>query len=216
MARTLTTHQGHPVHSNQQQRTICDCGLATLENYQFLQKISHLERERIAERVVHARAFVAASEFRAFAAIGDEPAGKYSRAEQFEFNGSKTRRRAPGRACAERVGCNPASARKGPAVVSRVGAGSADMGKQRRYRVGISGSYGGLNLGDEAILKAMITELHRSVPVDVTVFSRNPEDTLARHDVQHVVPVRDVSRREVEAEINGLDLFILWWRCHFI
>lgn len=83
------------------------------------------------------------------------------------------------------------------------------MARERRYRVGISGSYGGLNLGDEAILRAMITELRRSLPVEITVFSRNPEDTLARHNVEHAVPVREVSRREVEAEIKGLDLFIL-------
>jgi polysaccharide pyruvyl transferase CsaB len=75
--------------------------------------------------------------------------------------------------------------------------------------VGISGSYGGLNLGDEAILRAMITELRRSVPVEITVFSRNAADTLARHQVERAVPVRELSRREVAAEIAPLHLFIL-------
>jgi polysaccharide pyruvyl transferase WcaK-like protein len=83
------------------------------------------------------------------------------------------------------------------------------LASKRRYRVGISGSYGGLNLGDEAILRAMVTELRRSLPVEITIFSRNPEDTLARHQVEHAMPVRDVSRREIEAEIKGLDLFVL-------
>lgn len=82
-------------------------------------------------------------------------------------------------------------------------------GGPRRYRVGISGSYGGFNLGDEAILQAMITELRRSVPVEITVFSRNPEDTLARHKVERAVPVLELSRREIEPEIRRLDLFIL-------
>ena len=77
------------------------------------------------------------------------------------------------------------------------------------YRVGISGSYGGLNLGDEAILQVIVRELRRSLPVDVTVFSRDPHDTLARHDVERAVPVRDLSRREVLPEVRRLDLFIL-------
>lgn len=59
------------------------------------------------------------------------------------------------------------------------------------YKVGISGSYGGLNLGDEAILQVIIAELRRSLPVEITVFSRFPEDTRLRHNVEHVVAVRD-------------------------
>ena len=51
----LTNRQGHPVHDNQNQRTVGARGPATLENYQFLEKISHFDRERIPERVVHAR-----------------------------------------------------------------------------------------------------------------------------------------------------------------
>jgi polysaccharide pyruvyl transferase CsaB len=76
-------------------------------------------------------------------------------------------------------------------------------------RIGISGSYGGLNLGDEAILEAIVSQLRASLPVEITVFSRNPEDTLARHDVERAVPVRELSRSEVIPEIERLDLFIL-------
>src|SRR5687768_1699204 len=84
------------------------------------------------------------------------------------------------------------------------------MGKGNgMFRVGISGSYGGLNLGDEAILEAIITELRRALPVEITVFSRHPEDTLARHHVERAVPVRELSRYEVLPEIERLDLFIL-------
>lgn len=77
------------------------------------------------------------------------------------------------------------------------------------FRVGISGSYGGLNLGDEAILEGILGELRVSLPVEVTVFSRNPEDTLARHGVERAVPVREMSREEIRPEIARLDLFIL-------
>jgi polysaccharide pyruvyl transferase CsaB len=80
---------------------------------------------------------------------------------------------------------------------------------KRSFRVGISGSYGGLNLGDEAILRGIITELRRSLPVEITVFSRDAEDTRERHDVERVVAVRKLSRDEVLPEIRRLDLFIL-------
>jgi polysaccharide pyruvyl transferase CsaB len=76
-------------------------------------------------------------------------------------------------------------------------------------RVGISGSYGGLNLGDEAILDSIITQLRQSMPVEITVFSRDPADTLARHAVDRAVPVRELSRNEVLPEVARLDLLIL-------
>ncbi len=77
------------------------------------------------------------------------------------------------------------------------------------YHVGISGSYGGMNLGDEAILSGIITQLRKSVPVDITVFSRNPEDTKRRHKVERSVPVRELTRTEVTPEVKRLDLLIL-------
>jgi polysaccharide pyruvyl transferase CsaB len=77
------------------------------------------------------------------------------------------------------------------------------------FRIGISGSYGGMNLGDEAILDGIVTQLRRSVPVEITVFSRNPKDTLNRHNVERAVPVREMTRKEIRPEIERLDLFIL-------
>lgn len=77
------------------------------------------------------------------------------------------------------------------------------------YRVGISGSYGGLNLGDEAILGAMLARLRRSLSVEVTVFSRDSTDTLRRHGVERAVPARRLTRAEARAEIEGLDVFVL-------
>jgi polysaccharide pyruvyl transferase CsaB len=80
---------------------------------------------------------------------------------------------------------------------------------RRSYRVGISGSYGGLNLGDEAILQCIITQLRHAVPVEITVFSRDAVDTLRSQRVDHAVPVRNLSRDEVIPEIERLDLFLL-------
>ncbi|HJR60653.1 MAG TPA: catalase [Vicinamibacterales bacterium] len=88
--RTLTTRQGHPVSNNQSQRTVGSRGPATLENYHFLEKISHFDRERIPERVVHARGFVCYGEFEADGTIGDEPASKYTRARIFQEKGKRT------------------------------------------------------------------------------------------------------------------------------
>lgn len=52
---TLTNRQGHPVTNNQSIRTVGNRGPTTLANYDFLEKITHFDRERIPERVVHAR-----------------------------------------------------------------------------------------------------------------------------------------------------------------
>ncbi len=87
--QTLTTRQGHPVTNNESQRTVGSRGPATLENYHFLEKISHFDRERIPERVVHARGFVAYGEFEATGKIGDEPASKYTRAKIFQQGGQE-------------------------------------------------------------------------------------------------------------------------------
>jgi catalase len=76
----LTTRQGHPVHDNQNQRTVGSRGPATLENYQFLEKISHFDRERVPERVVHARGTAAFGYFEAYGTVGEEPVARYTRA----------------------------------------------------------------------------------------------------------------------------------------
>ncbi|MDF2554523.1 MAG: Catalase [Microbacterium sp.] len=86
----LTNRQGHPVYDNQNSRTVGARGPATLENYQFLEKISHFDRERIPERVVHARGAVAFGHFEATGRWGDEPIEKYTRAKLFNTPGKKT------------------------------------------------------------------------------------------------------------------------------
>jgi len=86
----LTTRQGHPVQNNQDMRTVGNRGPATLENYHFIEKISHFDRERIPERVVHARGTIAHGVFEAYGTIGDEPASTYTRAKLFQEKGKRT------------------------------------------------------------------------------------------------------------------------------
>jgi polysaccharide pyruvyl transferase CsaB len=80
---------------------------------------------------------------------------------------------------------------------------------QRRYRIGISGSYGGMNLGDEAILEGILSELRASVPAEITVFSMNPSDTLARHQIERAVSARALPKKEITPLIKELDLLVL-------
>ena len=87
--------------------------------------------------------------------------------------------------------------------------GAAKAAPERMFRVGISGSYGGLNLGDEAILGSIVAELRASLPVEITVFSRDVEDTRRRHRVEHVQPVRQLTRNEARAVVEPLDVFVL-------
>src|SRR5690606_18460821 len=50
----------------------------------------------------------------------------------------------------------------------------------------------------------------QAAPVEITVFSRDAEDTRRRHpQVARVVPVRELGRNEVLPEIEALDLFLL-------
>ena len=86
----LTNRQGHTVYDNQNQRTIGVRGPATLENYQFLEKISHFDRERIPERVVHARGATAFGYFEAHGTFGDRPISDLTRAKLFQQKGKRT------------------------------------------------------------------------------------------------------------------------------
>ncbi|KIL51886.1 catalase [Jeotgalibacillus soli] len=87
---TLTNRQGHPVTDNQNIRTVGNRGPGTLENYDFLEKISHFDRERIPERVVHARGAGAHGYFETYGKVGDEPVSKYTRAKVFQDAGKQT------------------------------------------------------------------------------------------------------------------------------
>jgi len=79
------------------------------------------------------------------------------------------------------------------------------------YKVGITGSYGGMNLGDEAILQSIIAQFRKDLPsVELTVFSRDADDTKRRHQVrgQRGLPLlprqpqpRAVQELALEAEV---------------
>jgi polysaccharide pyruvyl transferase CsaB len=65
-----------------------------------------------------------------------------------------------------------------------------------------------MNLGDEAILQGIVTQLRRTTAAEFVVFSEDPEDTRRRHEVE-AVPVRQLSREESRAVVAGLDVLIL-------
>lgn len=88
--QTLTTRQGHPIRDNQNSRTIGNRGPATLENYQLIEKLAHFDRERIPERVVHARGTGAHGYFETYGKLGDEPVENYTRAKVFSGAGKQT------------------------------------------------------------------------------------------------------------------------------
>ncbi len=80
---TLTNRQGHPVTNNQSIRTVGNRGPTTIANYDFLKKITHFDRERIPERVVHARGAGAHGYFKSYGTVGGEPIAKFTRAKVF-------------------------------------------------------------------------------------------------------------------------------------
>ena len=77
-------------------------------------------------------------------------------------------------------------------------------------RIGISGSYGGMNLGDEAILEGILGQLRATIPADDHRLLPEPRGHArqtqgrARH-----LHARSLTRREMIPEIEQLDLFIL-------
>lgn len=79
--------------------------------------------------------------------------------------------------------------------------------KVRGPRIGITGSYGGLNLGDEAILEAILRPLREDLQAEVVVFSRDVKDTTRRHGVE-AVPVRTMTKDESRERVRSLDLLI--------
>jgi polysaccharide pyruvyl transferase CsaB len=75
--------------------------------------------------------------------------------------------------------------------------------------IGLVGSYGGLNAGDEAILAVAIAQLREAIAgVQIAVFSRDCEHTERHHDVDRVV-AREAVREELDVEIKRMDLMLL-------
>ncbi|NLU79098.1 polysaccharide pyruvyl transferase [Micromonospora sp. HNM0581] len=76
--------------------------------------------------------------------------------------------------------------------------------------IGVLGSYGGRNLGDEAILTGLLTDLRQQEPhARIIVFSRNPSHTALAHPDVEAVPWEGVSRADSALVLSQLDLLIL-------
>lgn len=76
--------------------------------------------------------------------------------------------------------------------------------------IGVLGSYGGRNLGDEAILTGLLADLRAQQPhARLVVFSRDPDHTRAHHPGVEAVPWEGVSRVDSAAVFDRLDLLIL-------
>ena len=68
--KTLTSSLGVPVLDNQNSLKIGDRGPTLLEDFLLRDKLIHFDRERIPERVVHARGFGAHGYFEAYKETG--------------------------------------------------------------------------------------------------------------------------------------------------
>lgn len=85
MKKTMTTAAGAPVAENQNIQTAGERGPALMQNVWMMEKLAHFNRERIPERVVHAKGTAA---FGTLTITGDIT--KYSKASIFAQMGSKT------------------------------------------------------------------------------------------------------------------------------
>lgn len=70
-AQTLTTNSGAPVGDNQNSKTVGNNGQVLLEDIHLIEKLAAFDRERIPERVVHARGAGAFGVFEAAADFSD-------------------------------------------------------------------------------------------------------------------------------------------------
>ncbi|QYY35800.1 catalase [Ruficoccus sp. ZRK36] len=85
MAKRLTTSAGNPIADNQNSLTAGARGPLLMQDYQLLEKLAHQNRERIPERVVHAKGWGA---FGTFTVTHDIT--QYTRAKVFSEVGKKT------------------------------------------------------------------------------------------------------------------------------
>jgi polysaccharide pyruvyl transferase CsaB len=76
-------------------------------------------------------------------------------------------------------------------------------------RIGLLGSYGGLNIGDEAILTSILASLRERLPfAEVVIFSRDAAHTRDAHPVDRVVDTRRGICDDVSEEIARLDVLV--------
>ncbi|MBP2001916.1 catalase [Paenibacillus shirakamiensis] len=85
MNNWMTTNQGAPIADNQNSRTAGQRGPTLLEDYHLLEKLGHFDRERIPERVVHARGAGAHGVFKT-----EKSMSEYTRAHFLQAEGQET------------------------------------------------------------------------------------------------------------------------------
>ncbi len=82
----LTQDSGAPVADNQNSKTAGEFGGVLLEDFHLIEKLARFDRERIPERVVHARGVGAEGEF----VVTNNEISKYTTASLFAKRGKKT------------------------------------------------------------------------------------------------------------------------------
>jgi polysaccharide pyruvyl transferase CsaB len=84
------------------------------------------------------------------------------------------------------------------------------MASERGLTVGVLGSYGGRNLGDEAILTSLLADLRGRRPdARIVVFSRNPEYTRVAFPEVYTEGWQGVNRERMAEVLRHLDLLVL-------
>ena len=81
----MTTNQGYPITDDDNSQTVGERGPTLLQDFQFIEKIAHFDRERIPERVVHAKGAGAFGYFQVY-----EPMANYTRAKFLQDPSKKT------------------------------------------------------------------------------------------------------------------------------
>lgn len=85
MAEKLTTQEGQPWANNQHSLTAGQRGPVLIQDYQLLEKLAHFDRERIPERVVHAKGAGAKGVFQV-----THDMSAYTKADLFNGEGKET------------------------------------------------------------------------------------------------------------------------------
>jgi len=75
--RYLTTNQGVPVSDNQNSLTVGERGLVLLQDVHLIEKLAHFDRERIPERVVHAKGAGAHGYFQVYKSMAKYTCAKF-------------------------------------------------------------------------------------------------------------------------------------------
>jgi polysaccharide pyruvyl transferase CsaB len=83
-------------------------------------------------------------------------------------------------------------------------------GRPRNLAIGVLGSYGGRNVGDEAILTCVLRCLRALCPsARIVLFTRDADHSERHHGIAETITWEGASRGSIIAAMAGLDLLIL-------